>query len=514
MPLFWFCLTIIIGIAAASLIVIPVSILWLIITISFLMGLLEIRYSRTRWHTVISNPIFRLPISFLILGLALGMNQFYRALPINNPRNITHYTNTPSVVVTGIVASDPKISNRYTSLTVDCEHVCINGNLIDVSGKMSISLPSGYHIQYGDRLQLKGNIKNTIPIGSPPTTSRKGQQRVFTEMVFPEIEVVGYNHGNPILASLYYLRKQAHTNLMNLMPFPESAVLSGILLGIDTSIPDYLWNGYRTSGTVHIIVISGFNISIITILLYKMFRRSLRRMWVLPMIFLAIIFYTILTGADQPVIRAAIMALFGLPAHQFGRRAVGIHSLSIAAALMLIINPFLLWDISFQLSFIATLSLLTMVTPINCWISEKITCLINKDKSEKLLPIIDFFVTTICASFSVFPILFKITGTVSTVSLIANLLILPPQPLIMISGGLAVITSLISPLLGSLFAKISWPFLAFCNQVALRSSIHPAAAIPLADWVFWASLAAPGGGLLFFSIKQIAEFSTPHFVEE
>jgi competence protein ComEC len=187
---------------------------------------------------------------------------------------------------------------------------------------------------------------------------------------------------------------------------------------------------------------------------------------------------------------------------------VGIHNLSLAAALMLFMNPFQLWDISFQLSFLATLSLLVMADPIIRRISRKRVK--PEDQQNGKTPILtELVVSTLCASFAVFPVLFRLTGTLSLVSIPANILVGPLQPPIMVIGGAALLVGFLSPLIGGILAKMIWPLVALCNQIALRFSVHPSSLIYLPDWVFGVSLTAVIGTLAFFSWKQIKQFSIP-----
>ena len=110
------------------------------------------------------------------------------------------------------------------------------------------------------------------------------------------------------------------------MPYPENALLSGILLGIDWNMPDLLTEAYRATNTLHIIVISGFNIAVIAGLVTRLFRRILPAYWDSAFAAAAIVIYTIMVGADPAVTRAAAMGIIAIPAYYIGRRAIGIRA--------------------------------------------------------------------------------------------------------------------------------------------------------------------------------------------
>jgi len=514
MPLFWLCLAIIIGIFTASFFLLPFYIWASAALICLVLGLFEYFHFRNRNHPLLSHPIFRIPFALILCAFFIGGMRFQSALPVFSPDKLLWYISDQPVLITGVVKSDPYRANNLTSAVIKSESIEISGEEVKVKGDMSVLLPAGFNIRYGDRLTLMGSLKQTFNTDSLPITSRSAQQKMFTGMAFPYIQTISYGNGSKMMDFLYRLRERAHETIYNLMPFPESSVLSGILLGIESSIPDYLWDAYRTSGTVHIIAISGFNITVIAQFISHSFRRLFGLKGSLAATVCAILFYTLLVGADLPVVRAAIMAIIAYPAYQIGRRIIGIHNLTLAGAVMLLINPFLLWNISFQLSFLATLALLTLVDPIDNLIRRILEKKIPAHSMDKFMPVVTLFTTTFSASLVVFPVLFRLNAELSLISLFANFLIAPLQPLIMAAGGLAVLFGLVIPPIGRLLGMFAWPFVAFCDQVAIRLSMSDAAVISLPEYVFWIGLLLTIGVLIYFSYHQIFSFSTPKIIEQ
>ena len=512
MPLFWICLAVITGIAAAPFVSVPESIILILIIISLLLAFTERKISRSQQHPLLNNALFKIPFAMIFFGILAGIYLFQSALPDITERNIAYYSGHSDMTVIGVVNADPRQTSRYTTATVKCEEITIDGATQPVRGKMRVSLPQGFYLAYGDRIQMQGNIESTIDTGQLPITSHEGREKIFVEMDFPEVEVLSSHAGNPIISMLFRTREQANEIIFDMVPFPESAVLAGILLGLDTSIPEYLWNGYRASGIAHIIVISGFNISIIAMMLLRFLEGKVREKFQIPFVISMVFLYTILVGADIPVVRAAIMATIGLPAKRIGRKTIGIHNLTLAATLMLILNPFLIWDMSFQLSFLATLALLILADPLTQWVLR----LIYKDEEARDRPhlFLELITTTLCAAFVVFPIIFPLTGTLSLSSIPANIVVAPLQPMIMLLGGSAVLAGLVFPFVSRILGVIVWPLIAACNQIALRLSVHPASLVYLPVWVYWVSLAGVTFILLFFLYKQIVELTKPQPANE
>ncbi len=138
------------------------------------------------------------------------------------------------------------------------------------------------------------------------------------------------------------------------------------MLGDEAGIPDSVQQAFKDTGTSQIIAISGFNITIIAGLLSTFFGRLLgrrRRYLAAGLSAVMIGFYTVLVGADAAVVRAALMGGLSLYARQLGSPQDGLNCLALVAAVMALINPNVLWDGGFQLSFMATLGLVLYAEP-------------------------------------------------------------------------------------------------------------------------------------------------------
>ncbi|HKJ28431.1 MAG TPA: ComEC/Rec2 family competence protein [Anaerolineales bacterium] len=172
--------------------------------------------------------------------------------------------------------------------------------------------------------------------------------------------------------------------------------------------------------------------------------------------------YTVLVGGDAPVVRAAIMGGFSLFAGQVGRRQHGLNSLAISAGLMTLGNPYLLWDVGFQLSFMATLGLVVYAGPWGERMGDWLATWLPPEPARRVTGLVsEYFLLTLAAQLTTLPILAYHFRRLSFISLPANLAILPAQPPVMIVGGLAVMAGLAVPWLGQWAAYAVWPFLAY-----------------------------------------------------
>jgi len=165
--------------------------------------------------------------------------------------------------------------------------------------------------------------------------------------------------------------------------------------------------------------------------------------------------------------------------------------------------------ISFQLSFAATLALLTVVDPVEDLIRTILGKRYNEETISFIMGPISLLTATAAASIAVFPILFQFDPTFSTIGLLTNFLVLPLQPIIMISGAFTALIGLLIPAVGKALAVIPWSFLALTNQIVIRFSMSPYARVPLPQWAFYVSAAAAALMLLAGTIYQVYRLVKP-----
>lgn len=204
------------------------------------------------------------------------------------------------------------------------------------------------------------------------------------------------------------------------LPEPQASLLLGIILGIKSGFPPDFYEALRVTGTLHVVVVSGFNITVIT----NTLARSLVFIPLRARLFITLAFviaFVLLVGPNPPVVRAALMSSIALIGTVFGRQNDALRAFLIAVVAMLILHPSWAGELSFQLSFLATLGLI-LVSPL----------------LEKIVPGRGFlrgdFLTTISAQILVWPLLAYYFGTVSFLSPLVNALILWTIPIITYIG--------------------------------------------------------------------------------
>ena len=361
-----------------------------------------------------------------------------------------------------------------------------------VSGMVLIWLSKSSPVSYGDQLKVQGKLTTPDEDGDFSYKDYLARQGIYSLMAFPRVKMLGHNAGNLFFSVLYDLRETAYQTLRQMIPMPEAAVLAGILLGMENDIPEYLYQAYQASGTAHILIISGFNIAILSAIITRFFRRLLPYGWDALAATATIIVYTLLVGAEPPVVRAAIMGIIALPAYLLGRRSIHLNVLAFTAAIMLFFTPSLLQDVSFQLSFLATLGIMVFSEPMKAAVNKVFIKKSYREEPSKWVNWInEYLLVTLAAQIAVLPVLLTHFDFISLVTLPANLFILPLQPLVMGLGGIAMSIGLVFLPIGNVIGIIAWLPVYMSDQVALWMGSLPFAMLRTSShwaWIAWAIL--------------------------
>ena len=478
MPLFWLSLAFISGMLFASLVSLPI-IVWLGLAGFCLTTLPATRFVSRRLPAItgrLSLPVSipdeyapRLP--FLILGAVffVGAGRWQSVQPDISPSTLAYHNDSGEyVMVEGLLVRPPDVRDTYTNLFVEVDTLKIDGAQAakPVKGRLQARVLPGGNWRYGDRLRLSGYLETPSEGELFSYRAYLARQDVLSVMSRVEAEIILRDQGNPLLAGIYALKARALALVYRIFPDPEASLLAGILLGEERGIPAPVQAAFKDTGTSHIIAISGFNMAILAALFAGIFGRLLgSRKGALAAV-LGISLYTILVGANAAVVRAAIMGGLSIFARQVGRRQHGLNTLAFTAGVMALSNPQVLWDVGFQLSVAATLGLVLYAEPLSGAFQRLAARYIQQETAERLSrPVGEYFLFTLAAQLLTLPVLAYHFRSISLVSLIANPMILPAQPAVMILGGIAVILGLLYYPLGQLAGYLALPFVSYTIHV-------------------------------------------------
>jgi len=301
---------------------------------------------------------------------------------------------------------------------------------------------------------------------------------------------------------------------MEALPEPQGALAQAILLGIRGNIPDSLNQTFSRTGTAHILAISGLHIGIIIGILLSfgilIFGRQ-RSMYVW-LALIAIWLYILLTGMRPPVIRGAIMGSLFLIAEYIGRQRSAFTALAFAAAVMVGIQPQILWDVSFQLSFLAMAGLVLFYPQFQAWGRRGISIIFGDREAAVNVAnmVVDGFAVSLAAIVAVWPLIAYNFSIVSLVALPATFFSVPALPAIIVTSALVAFAGILASIIAQFLGWLAWLFLNYLLLVVRGFNALPYHSLEVNNihlwqvWEYYITLAIAVG--LVSQRKQVAGF--------
>jgi ComEC/Rec2-related protein len=209
-------------------------------------------------------------------------------------------------------------------------------------------------LHYGDEIRFSGLLKSPAPFSGFDYPLFLERFSIYANVRFVhKVVLLRRNRGNYFLARLYDLRARIEEVIRNSLPEPQSSFLQGIMVGDKRSIPADIRVALQNTGTVHIIVTSGSNITVLVEVLSAVLPFRTQRGRFLTTLCVSA-FFSLLTGAPASVLRGATVATLGAYVRARSRRAWPVSFVLVAMVLLLVVNPMLLVaDPGFQVSFAA-----------------------------------------------------------------------------------------------------------------------------------------------------------------
>src|SRR3989338_2694609 len=244
---------------------------------------------------------------------------------------------------------------------------------------------------------------------------------------------------------LYQFRGKVIEVYRKSLPEPHSSLVAGITLGSKSSMPQDFWEGLRKTGTLHVVVASGMNVTFVAKFLIESLVLFINRRRAVIVVLLGVWVYALLSGFDAPIVRASVMGSIAFGAGAFGRLSFAMNALFLSALIMLVAKPEWLVDTGFELSFLATLGLVLFESKIRSKLD-----IFPRIFKESLS-------ATLSAQIAVSPLLLFVFGYLNLLSPLINVLILWTVPAIMIIGAIGGIVGVIFEPLGQMVLMLAYP---------------------------------------------------------
>jgi competence protein ComEC len=322
----------------------------------------------------------------------------------------------------------------------------------------------------GDRITAGGRLRPPSMVNQP------------RELLFPRITLLE-SGGTGLANQLARARHAAIQRIEHYLPEPQASLAAGVLLGGSGRLSADFKLQLQRSGLAHIVAIDGFKQVIVTAVLAAFAVRLVGRSWSIVPILVGVLGYTLLTGARPSALRAALMVGSSSLAFVLGRLPDPLTGLLLAAVLMATVDPAVLLDRGFQLSFSATLGLI-LLWPGMRRLARGIPSLIAEPAG-----------VTAAVTIATLPVTLSAFGSVSLISPLAHVLAVPLLPPLLISTALLALTSPL-PAVAHLISWLVWLPVSLLVEIVRVCGSLPAAALaagrisPLLAWLLAATLLA------------------------
>ncbi len=379
-------------------------------------------------------------VGILLIVLGVGMERYRyfetRAMAVSGSLDTV-------VTLYGNVAAEPSVTLRSSRVLLGDIRSKQTDTHTALTGRILVIAAADTEVRYGESLSVTGTLE---PLQRKDASGAQAMMR-FPHIVrvesLPCDGFVACARGT-VLQSIHTARARMLGVVQAITSEPYSALLAGILIGDRSGIPASVIESFRTSGILHILAISGYNISVLAAVAFRLLKGAgLPRRTNFFAVLGLISIFIVLTGASASVVRAGIMGILVLFAYEAGRLYSVHNALVGAAAVMVWINPYLLrWDAGFQLSFLATMGIVylsPLIAPFMRWLPSA-------------LQIRETVLMTLSAQLAVLPLLLYAFGEFPLVAPLTNIAVLLVIPLTMGLGAVAVAAGFVSFTLGSIAA--------------------------------------------------------------
>src|SRR3989338_2133472 len=319
----------------------------------------------------------------------------------------------------------------------------------------------GYLAKYNIFYEIKSAKVENLPIGSP------------AESMENVMSTVRANHY--ILGALFHLKRRFVSHLEEVLGEPHAALAAGLVVGEKNALGADLLDDFRVVGLIHIVVLSGFNITIVGDAMRRLFS-FMSRVWGITVGGIGIGLFGIMVGGGATVVRSCFMAGIALSADLIRRDYDVTRALVFAGLIMLIQNPMiLLHDPSFQLSFLATLGLILLASPIE----SKLSFIPEKFGLRGIVA------STIATQIFVSPFILYMMGQISIIGLVVNILVLPIIPITMLVVFLTGASGFLSMVCAHIFGWIAHLLLTYELYLVELFANIPFASVTLPAFSGW-----------------------------
>ncbi len=420
-----------------------------------------------------------LGFALVTVAIVLGLLRGASAVITPGPGTVDGHLGVRAVVIEGTVRSaDP---GSGTTAIIDASHLSDADTDARVSGGVLVSGPLIPALSPGDKVEIDASGLRPL-YRRPGADSAQTLEREDVEAIATSPQVFVTAAGGPSPARwIAWVQGRLLSAVNQTLAEPGAALTLGIAFGIHEPLSDDVRSSLQDAGLIHIVVVSGLKIVLVLGLVSavaRVFEWSRRRTLLVALPLVAA--YVLVSGAGPAAIRSALMAGAAMFAAAGARRTDPVPMLALVAGLMLGISPNLVEDPGFQLSFLGTAGILLLAAPIA-----------SRLPGPRLIA--EPFAVTLAAQLATFPVMAGTFGVISIAGPIANAVVLPLLPVMIVTGAVGAILSTLNPALGWVLLQITGLGTSFVTAVARVITALPGAAIQVGNWPASWSIAEAAG---------------------
>lgn len=428
---------------------------------------------------------YKRPLLLLLVLYILLLVIFYKPAP--SATDVYHKIPLKTVTLTGKVVSFPVEKTKSRNAVVKVYDV--NG---EETGGYVYARFKNYEPVWHETVRLEGRLKKPYSIalmGNFDWGAYLAGQHIFTEIAVSSAEQI--RPPSFFFRAVSAVRRDILQTFQQSFPRNAAAIAGGVLLGERGEIDAGLYTDFQDSGAIHLLVASGGNVGFVTLMTFAfcaLFGLS-RRKTVLAALVVAGV-YTLIAGADAPLVRAYFMTVCAVAGYFLHRNSGVFQGLVLSCFVILLFHSAAVFETGFQMSFLATLAI--------------IVCLNNYELPHAWPRWVKFFVQIFLATLStqlvLLPVFTNVFFKVSFVGLLANMLLVPLASLLMALSFAYYVFSLlhIGFLLHAVTAGALWLF----ERLVQVFAAFPLASVPAAAWRAGWIAAYYAGVFLLFHLPQ------------
>ncbi|MBN2028742.1 DNA internalization-related competence protein ComEC/Rec2 [bacterium] len=397
--------------------------------------------------------------------VSLGCMRYLQVIQTDPQNHIRFlYQSDQPLTIQGFLKTDPEEKSNSIEWILNSEKLMLSDTTISITGPVLVTMDTEIPpiLQYGDVVQITGECQLPNDQRNPggfdyrEYLTRKKIYRIMRIDRADQVQHMGIKKGNFFLREIIYPMRRFTIEMVDrTTEEPNRSLLKALLVGERGTISPEVRESFEKAGVIHVLAVSGLHVGFVLFILMTILR-LLRLAYPIRVLLtiLGLLLYALITEMRTPVTRATIMAITYLIGTRIERRIDPFNIIGIGGLVVLLFNPQELFDIGFQLSFTAVISIVYFYKKLSTfpWILK-----INHHLSNKLIGSygLTLFLVSLSAQMGTIPLTAYYFNRIPLLSLIVNLFAIPLVGLIVALGLTTVITGLISLWVATIYGTLN-----------------------------------------------------------